>query len=83
MSKAARLKKAVSAKITHHIGGLRTNIPAQMAVAGQDSQIDLFWTCDWSFWDLFQLIVNSLWQDIVLIGHPDLSNITLAQKVAT
>jgi len=34
MSKAARLKKAVSAKITHHIGGLRTNIPAQMAVAG-------------------------------------------------
>merc|ERR1712098_892334 len=34
MSKAAKLKKATSIKITHHIGGLRTNIPAQMAVAG-------------------------------------------------
>ena len=33
MSKAARLK-AASVKITHHIGGLRTTIPAQMAVAG-------------------------------------------------
>ena len=34
MSKAAKLKKATSIKINHHIGGLRTNIPAQMAVAG-------------------------------------------------
>jgi len=33
MSKASRLK-AASVKITHHIGGLRTTIPAQMAVAG-------------------------------------------------
>ena len=33
-TKAARLKKAAGAKITHHIGGLRTTIPAQMAVAG-------------------------------------------------
>merc|ERR1712243_368224 len=33
MSKAARLK-GVQAKITHHIGGLRSTIPAQMAVAG-------------------------------------------------
>jgi len=33
MSKAARLK-AASVKIQHHIGGLRTTIPAQMAVAG-------------------------------------------------
>jgi len=33
MSKAARLKGA-SVKINHHIGGLKTTIPAQMAVAG-------------------------------------------------
>eukprot|EP00092_Neocalanus_flemingeri_P053504 GFUD01062897.1.p1 GENE.GFUD01062897.1~~GFUD01062897.1.p1 ORF type:complete len:194 (-),score=62.79 GFUD01062897.1:290-871(-) len=33
MSKASRLK-AASVKIQHHIGGLRTTIPAQMAVAG-------------------------------------------------
>ena len=33
-TKAARLKKTASAKIQHHIGGLRTTIPAQMAVAG-------------------------------------------------
>ena len=33
-TKAARLKKAATAKIQHHIGGLRTNIPAQMCVAG-------------------------------------------------
>ena len=33
-TKAARLKKTAGAKITHHIGGLRTTIPAQMAVAG-------------------------------------------------
>merc|ERR1711962_631721 len=33
-TKASRLKKAASVKINHHIGGLRTTIPAQMAVAG-------------------------------------------------
>ena len=33
-TKAARLKKAAGAKITHHRGGLKTTIPAQMAVAG-------------------------------------------------
>ena len=33
MSKASKLKLA-TAKINHHIGGLRTIIPAQMAVAG-------------------------------------------------
>ena len=33
-TKTARLKKAASAKIQHHIGGLRTTIPAQMCVAG-------------------------------------------------
>ena len=33
-TKAAKLKKAASVKIQHHIGGLRTNIPAQMCVAG-------------------------------------------------
>merc|ERR1712066_809216 len=33
-TKAARLKKAASSKIAHHIGGLRATIPAQMAVAG-------------------------------------------------
>ena len=34
MSKAAKLKKVAAVKIQHHIGGLRTNIPAQCAVAG-------------------------------------------------
>merc|ERR1712079_21760 len=33
-TKASKLKKVASAKINHHIGGLRTTIPAQMAVAG-------------------------------------------------
>merc|ERR1712117_566295 len=33
-TKAARLKKGASVKINHHIGGLKTTIPAQMAVAG-------------------------------------------------
>ena len=33
-TKTARLKKAASVKIQHHIGGLRTTIPAQMCVAG-------------------------------------------------
>lgn len=34
MSKAVKARKAAAIKINHHIGGLRTNIPAQMAVAG-------------------------------------------------
>jgi len=34
MTKAARLKKTAQAKVIHHIGGLRSTIPAQMAVAG-------------------------------------------------
>merc|ERR1712212_990226 len=34
MSKAAKLKKVAAVKVQHHIGGLRTNIPAQCAVAG-------------------------------------------------
>ena len=33
MSKAVKARKA-AIKINHHIGGLKTNIPAQMAVAG-------------------------------------------------
>jgi len=33
MSKASKLK-AASVKIQHHIGGLKTTVPAQMAVAG-------------------------------------------------
>merc|ERR1712062_968558 len=33
-TKASKLKKVASAKINHHIGGLRSIIPAQMAVAG-------------------------------------------------